>query len=238
MPNLGLGTALASSGLVTPGIVTSNLVMKHNYAAGSVVPISDGAAYFDVSNTDYIEIGDASNYNSNVHSICAWIWFNNSADNKFIFDARDGGDDGILFYLTNSETLKTEIMTVDGLYSTVLSEKTWHHVASTNDGSTSKIYLNGVLVETADTSAVTVSITGSNKAYLGSRSHGSRLYYWDGYMCNVGFWNGALTQPQVKSIMNKNYAGLTTSEKTNLVSWWNLSADANDNHGSNNGTLS
>ena len=57
-------------------------------------------------------------------------------------------------------------------------------------------------------------------------------------MCNVGYWNAALTQPQIKSIMWKNYAGLSDSEKTNLVSWWNLSADANDSHGSNNGTLS
>jgi len=60
-----------------------------------------------------------------------------------------------------------------------------------------------------------------------------------GYICNVGYWLGkALDQAEVKSIMNKNYAGLSASEKEDLVSWWNLSADANDNHGSNNGTLS
>jgi hypothetical protein len=59
-----------------------------------------------------------------------------------------------------------------------------------------------------------------------------------GYVCNCALWQTDLTQPQIKSIMNKNYAGLTSSEKTNLVSWWNLSADANDSHGSNNGTLS
>ena len=44
--------------------------------------------------------------------------------------------------------------------------------------------------------------------------------------------------------MWKNYAGLTNGDKdagttgsSNLVSWWNLSANANDDHGSNNGTL-
>ena len=62
--------------------------------------------------------------------------------------------------------------------------------------------------------------------------------YAQGYICNAGIWSSVLTQAQIKSIMNKNYAGLTDSEKTNLVSWWNLSADANDSHGSNNGTLS
>ena len=219
---LGLGSNLNKTGMPVVSHVTSNLKMLHRYNTGSVVPVSDGAAYFNVSNTDYIDIGDASNYNSNVHSISAWIWFNNSADNKFIFDARDGDNDGILLFLDGSERLSNQIMTVDGLYTTALSEKTWHHVASTNDGTTSKLYLNGVEIETADTSGVTVSTTGSNKAYLGSRSHSGRLYYWDGYMANAGFWSGALTQAQIKSIMWKNYAGLLDSEKTNLVSWWNL----------------
>ena len=58
----------------------------------------------------------------------------------------------------------------------------------------------------------------------------------------------ALTQPQIKSIMNKNYAALSASEKTNLVSWWNLDEETatdgtagtggvKDYHGSNHGTL-
>ena len=44
---LGLGSKLSKSGIVTPGIVTDSLVLKHNYSAGSVVPLSDGAAFFD-----------------------------------------------------------------------------------------------------------------------------------------------------------------------------------------------
>ena len=44
--SLGLGSNLSKGGLTTPGIVTDNLVLKHNYAAGAVVPVSDGAAYF------------------------------------------------------------------------------------------------------------------------------------------------------------------------------------------------
>ena len=61
---------------------------------------------------------------------------------------------------------------------------------------------------------------------------------FDGYLCNIGIWDAVLDQAQIKSIMWKNYSGLTSSETTNLVSWWNFSEDANDSHGSNNGTLS
>ena len=45
---------------------------------------------------------------------------------------------------------------------------------------------------------------------------------WAGYLCNVAIWTRTITDAEVKSIMWKNYAGLSTSEKTNLVSWWNL----------------
>ena len=56
MPSLGLGTALSSSGLVTPGVVTDGLVMKHMYPAGAVQPVSDGAAFF--TSGDLINISD------------------------------------------------------------------------------------------------------------------------------------------------------------------------------------
>tara|TARA_Y100001938_G_C7883277_1_gene326093 strand:- start:19 stop:672 length:654 start_codon:yes stop_codon:yes gene_type:complete len=38
----------------------------------------------------------------------------------------------------------------------------------------------------------------------------------------VGYWNRVLSQAEVKSIMWKNYADLTSAETTSLVSWWNL----------------
>ena len=56
MPKLGLGTGFSRSGIVTPGIVTDNLVMKHMYPAGAVQPLSDGAAYFVQSADSNIDI--------------------------------------------------------------------------------------------------------------------------------------------------------------------------------------
>ena len=57
---IGLGTSLSKKGLVTPGIVTDSLVLKHNYAAGGVVPVSDGAAYFESANTNWITITETT----------------------------------------------------------------------------------------------------------------------------------------------------------------------------------
>ena len=77
MPKLGLGNKSTNSGLITPGIITDNLVLKHNYSAGSVVLISDGAAYFDGVNS-YVQLADPFNYQTLTFS--AWIY---RIDNKY-----------------------------------------------------------------------------------------------------------------------------------------------------------
>ena len=46
MPSLGIGQTLTKSSLVTPGIIRDNLVLKHDYIANPVVPVSDGAVSY------------------------------------------------------------------------------------------------------------------------------------------------------------------------------------------------
>ena len=82
--SLGLGTSLSKSGLITPGIVTDSLVLKHNYAAGAVVPVSDGAALFDEDNADYITMGDVADFTqSGGFTISCWIKFASIEGNSF-----------------------------------------------------------------------------------------------------------------------------------------------------------
>ena len=74
---LGLGSNLsrAISKPITPGIVTDNLVLKHQYNAGSVVPCSDGAAHFDGSSPhDYITLSETmqSTFRGD-WSVCMWV---------------------------------------------------------------------------------------------------------------------------------------------------------------------
>lgn len=234
---LGLGSNLSKTGLTAPGIVTDSLVLKHNYAGGSVIPVSDGAAYFDGTD-DYIALSSAITLSSdsNPCSITFWAWrdvinqwhtvlgnssvgnyqfvlFDNSNGNRLIFEGETDGDN------------------LTGV--TAIVAKEWNHFAITTDGSAGgKMYQNGIEI------SVTVNDTFDWDITLDRIGAGTGNWM-GGYLCNIGIWSGTqLSQPQVKSIMNKNYAGLTNSETTNLISWWNLSADANDSHGTNHGTLS
>ena len=238
---LSLGNSLTkqSKRLVSFDTIGDSLVLKHKYDAGAVVPVSDGAAFFDGTD-DYIDCGNGASTNiGDVDmSYSAWIYFKESSPGEYIISARNSSVGEFSLYLTTDKKLQFYKGTAgQDKSTTALDVNKWYHVAVVYDQSELDCfyYVNGV-ADGSDTS-VTGSVDDASDLYFGFREGGSSSHYYNGYICNVGFWTKALTQAQIKSIMNKNYAGLTDSEKTNLVSWWNLSADANDSHGSNNGTL-
>ncbi len=212
---LGLGSNLsrAISKPITPGIVTDNLVLKHKYDAGSVVPVSDGAAYFDGAGDDGVTTSLVPNY-TNI-TMSAWIWPVADGDTKAIATARDAADDGFLWYVTGSENLYIKMQGTSA-NSGALRANTWQHVAFTWDGTTITSYLNGVPSTASKSGTADLSDTLTIGNEIGSS------YAFNGYICNVGIWNATLTQAQIKSIMNKKYSGLISSEKTNLQGWWNL----------------
>ncbi len=86
----------------------------------------------------------------------------------------------------------------------------------------------------APESSQTVSV--SQNLVLGKQSY-SDVAYFEGSLANIGIWNRALSASEIESIYWRGqYADLKGTELTNLVSWYNLSADANDSTGTNNGT--
>tara|TARA_Y100000114_G_C11763252_1_gene331199 strand:+ start:5473 stop:6249 length:777 start_codon:yes stop_codon:yes gene_type:complete len=255
---LGLGSNLSKTGIITPGIVTDNLVLKHKYDAGSVIPCSDGAAFFDGVN-DYIECR-TTNLNPNSITVAAWVRLPGEAptdsyprivvgdgDEKswhLRYD-KSGGQFVGRFSVNGSDV---ELCQTDSTYT---DYSKWYHVAVNYNSSNGecKIYVDGVHDGT-DSGGITgnLHVPSTLGVRIGQETN-STNNNWDGYICNVGIWSSVLTQPQIKSIMNKNYAGLTSSEKTNLISWWNLDVETNtfgesgtggvkDYHGSNHGTLS
>ena len=76
---LGLGTSLSKGGLATPSIVTDSLVLKHNYAAGGVTPVSDGAVLLDGTD-DYVSVADSASLSFDACSFSAWIFMKDATN--------------------------------------------------------------------------------------------------------------------------------------------------------------
>ena len=244
---LGLSSKLSKSSVITPGIVTDSLVLKHKYDASSVIPISDGSVLLD-GNGDYVDFGnDSSLQASGSLTYAVWVYRGANSASEYIVAKRNSSGGHMSVFTTAAGVPQVYFGTQDeGTASESIPLNKWTHYALTyqynaTDDAVVTHYINGLVKGThssVDTDGAHVN--NDVNLTLGFRTSGGSGHYWDGAMCNFGYWHTVLTQSQIKSIMNKNYAGLTASEKTNLVGWWNLDegtgTTANDSHGSNNGS--
>ena len=240
---LGLGNNLSKVGISTPGIVTDSLVLKHNYAAGGVVPVSDGSAYFD--GNDLIDYGSGSDLDVAALAFSVSFWFYNIANTADALVSKghsQSGGDGWAISVTGNEQIYFDIHDGSNRDDThtgndVAPLNTWTHVCCTRVAGTGArtIYINGVSSNSATETDVTTITDAAINLKVGTCSN-SRLL--TGYISNFGYWVGtALTPAQVKSIMWKSYSDLTSTETTNLKIWNSYSTNANDESGnSNDGT--
>ena len=177
---------------------------------------------FDGTN-DYVELSGVFNYN--VNSISCWFKPTAVAGASSLFDQRDANNDGIYLYLSDGD-LNYQIDNVDGVYNfgRAATLGKWWHVVATNDGSISTLYLNGVSVETADTSGETIDIAGTYPARIGSRSHTSIGNHYTGNISETAFYNSALTANQAAIIYNDKepYNHKEGVASANLKGWWRM----------------
>ena len=222
---LGLGNKLGKTSLVTPGIITDNLVLKHKYDSGAVVPVSDGAAFFDASQSNEIPTGLPGSTFDGDFTVSCWAFVIPTAADKVILGSHDGTD--LMFcYVSAAEKMYMKFTTSGGgddytHGATILTEG-WNYLTFIQDDTNNRqyTYLNGVDdTDSGGTHDAAITLT-STETTIGA-SNDVTLEF-NGYLCNLGVWTSVLTPAQIKSIMWKNYAGLSSSEKTNLVSWWNL----------------
>ena len=249
---LGLGSNITKACKLGKPIVKAGLVLKHGYTRGPVQPFSTGSASFVAISTDYITTGVGNSLTPLVTGFTASIWAKfNATDQDYIVLASSNGSHQRMYIGTQGGSFDFGIGNAAWNAGTNTATTDWTHLALTvTSGGVATFYINGV-VDRADSSIGTFDTDGTFGPDFAVGIQGSTSdLYTDGYDCNVGMWSAALTQPQVKSIMHKDYASLSASEKTNLVSWWNLdsvidSADTNDgdntvydNHHGGNNTLS
>lgn len=231
MPRLGIGASLAAPAKVGGSIVTDGLVLKHNYDIGAVVPISDGSVFFDGS-SDYISLSSETDIAGD-WTVSSWV--KPTATNYKGIVGSEKSTQTLVAIVTANVIVRLEKASGTsywydnwdaGLGSFSTTE--WSHLTVTKTGTTVTPYLNGV-VGTAGT------LSGSDgvlkvRAIGSLDADGTMGYKWDGNIAAVSIFSAVLTQTQIKSIMYKDYSGLTTSEKANLVSWWHLDKAVDSNY--------
>jgi hypothetical protein len=102
---------------------------------------------------------------------------------------------------------------------------TWSNIVFTYDGSSLKLYVNGVLVNSTATS-ILLNTAGNSGISVGESNQANG--YWqptDGKIDDIGIWNRALTQQEITSLFNSQNCNINASIST---------ASASVNVGTNN----
>ena len=201
--------------------------------------IGAGSALFNGS-SDKINCGEITTLNSATDlTVTAWVQCDNTGGGQPIVSCEKDGNEGWMIKLsghtiqcimdsgsdshglTGSNTFKNDTTGAN-------SGDGWHHVAMVFDGGGAdnaaklKCYKNGALMDLTFTGTIPTAVddlAGYN-VYIGHSTVADQ--YFSGNIAQVAIWEDALTQAEIRSIKEKSYSELTTSEKTNLVSWWGL----------------
>ena len=195
-----------SSGMTTANLVNSDLTRS--------IPYSSYSMEFDGIN-DYISFpADASlNISTANHSMSFWLKTTDSG----ICVVSQKAQDELATWIQSS---KIKWAAENPFSSTSnINDGAWKHICFVADGSSSYIYINGVLDATGGSQ---IRSSASSSAFaIGSRP-GSFPY--EGSISNWALFNKALTEDQILTIYNGGVPNDISS--LSPVSWWSLAGDS------------
>jgi hypothetical protein len=125
--------------------------------------------------------------------------------------------------------------------SSAISFDAWHHVMATREGTSIKLYIDGVLVDSGTTSQVmdTSSSFAGHILSMGGTSNGSAGFYgYNGYIDDGRMWKRALSGAEALSVFNTGAETPVLELTDGLVAQYALDADATDSINGIDGTSS
>ena len=211
---------LLRRGLFSAGsaIIKNGLVMFNKFTTAGISHPVQGSAEFN-GTSDYIQLNDPFSHTN--HTIAAWVYANDTAASKYIFDNRDAYNNGITIQSNSSEGLFYRIgdgSSFNDITTTPTYANNWVFVTATYDGTTAKLYTDGSL---QGSGSISISISVNSDSRIGARNY-SITEYFNGNLANVAIWNRALSSDEINSVMWKSYEALSGTESNGLKAWYSL----------------
>jgi hypothetical protein len=166
--------------------------------------IVERSIYFDGA-VDYVDMEDNLDLNPSEFTISAWIK-RDAADSgtKSILSKRNSTfTQGYDFRILNNNRI--EIFWKNGsdqvlTSTTAIPDDEWHHVAVTYNGSTARLYIDGI---EDNFDAKSAPIDTNESFYIAAAGKGSPVQHFRGNIDEVRIWDRMLTPDQLRFIMNQ-----------------------------------
>jgi len=213
-------------------IVTAGLRMNNVFEPSALTFPANGSASFN-GTSDYIQLNTPFSYTN--HTIAAWVYIEEDATNKYVFQSMNSGTSGIRIMVKSDEKIRYGLNSFTSDSTNSYSNE-WVFVTATYNGTTAKLYIDGSQDQSTNTSQ-TISTTTDARIAANSYSLGE---YFNGNLANVAIWNRALHPDEINAIMWKSYNDLNAVDKNGLQAWYALDnitgTTVPDSTGNHNGT--
>jgi hypothetical protein len=183
---------------------------------------------------DYIEVPYSSSLNAFTWGITLEAWVKRNDANRFESIVCNGWQQSYCLSFAGS---KVRLQTSGGASfmdsQGSVPAGTWTHVAATYDGTTQKIYINGVL-DSVHTYPGSVGQASNTPLGIGVDLVNDFMQnYFNGRIDTVRIWNYARSAQDIRAAMFQAMGGPTLD----LQAEWRLDGDAGDSTGGNNGIV-
>jgi concanavalin A-like lectin/glucanase superfamily protein len=201
----------------------------------ALMPRPEASYKFRTTTSDYIAL--STNALATTGTLC-WWWKSASWGNvsMWAFGIKQDGTHG--FYAQHDSSGGNDMGWYNGTDGRVLTttdptDAAWTSMCLTYSPTSTKLYKNGSQIGSTVTNDGTFNSAGSGK-YIGNEN-GSSVHGQDHFIAEVGLWTAILDGATLTKLANGEPPSCFS---TNAVSYWALSANANDSVGSDNGTAS
>ena len=184
---------------------------------------------FDGSD-DYVQVSSFLNPSSSNWTMEGW--FNSSSLTTVLMSQLDGSGTGRQLMRLENGLLKTSIDGSGITGTTTIGTGEWHHFAMTFDGTTLRMYLDGLLEASSN-----ISISSATGNYQIGCNKGRSIFF-EGKLDELRFWSATRTQAEIQDNMYTSVA----SDATGLLAYYpcdhfNGTSLEDESSNSNTGTL-
>jgi hypothetical protein len=186
----------SSNGYAVNGFTRISTFSPYRPSAVYSAATYGGSGYFDGTG-DYLVIGNNAAFDMTGVSYCfeTWVYFTSDKEISIFNRFDGGGGPGLSIQrLSSASGQDRKLIFYTGTQLTgsgAVREHQWHHLAFTFDGTTKRIFLNGVLDASATGHTNWQNSSSLLNMYIGNRQGDNREFDIPGYMAGTRITKGA-----------------------------------------------
>jgi hypothetical protein len=203
--NEGSGTAVNDSGTGTAD--NGTIGTSGNWLSAANGTNGTPALQFSAAASSLVSLGNPSKLSfTGQITLSAWVKPSSTSSAQYIIDHRTSTSNDVFLMINSSGQYQVGVSSGGTLHTAVFAIPSgdvgnWVHLAGTYDGTAWRLYRNGVLVNSTNSTTGVISITTGNWGIGGAASGSNNKRYFSGAIDDVRIYNSAISSSAIGGLM-------------------------------------